>query len=40
MLSSISLDREGLIEHIKGDVKKELPEYEIIVALDSDISDQ
>jgi cation diffusion facilitator family transporter len=33
-------DREGLIEHIKGDVKKELPEYEIIVALDSDISDQ
>lgn len=33
-------NREGLIEHIKGDVKKELPEYEIIVALDSDISDQ
>ena len=33
-------DREGLIEHIKGDVKKELPEYEIFVALDSDISDQ
>lgn len=33
-------NREGLIDHIKGDVKKELPEYEIIVALDSDISDQ
>lgn len=33
-------NREGLIEHIKGDVKKGLPEYEIIVALDSDISDQ
>lgn len=33
-------NRKGLIEHIKGDVKKELPEYEIIVALDSDISDQ
>lgn len=33
-------NRQGLIDHIKGDVKKELPEYEIIVALDSDISDQ
>lgn len=33
-------DREGLIEHIKGDVKKALPEYDIVVAIDSDISDQ
>ena len=33
-------DREGLIEHIKGDVKKVLPEYDIVVAIDSDISDQ
>ena len=32
-------DREGLIAHIIGDVKKVLPEYEVIVAIDSDISD-
>jgi cation diffusion facilitator family transporter len=33
-------DREGLIEHIIGDVKKVLPEYDVVVAIDSDISDQ
>ena len=33
-------DREGLFEHIKEDVRKVLPEYDVIVALDSDISDQ
>ena len=33
-------DREGLIAHIKNDVKNVLPEYELIVAIDSDISDQ
>ena len=33
-------DREGLIDHIKGDVKNVLPEYDIVVAIDSDISDQ
>ena len=33
-------DREGLIAHIKDDVKKVLPEYELHVAIDSDISDQ
>ena len=32
-------DREGLVEHIKNDVKNALPEYEIFVAVDSDISD-
>lgn len=32
-------DREGLFEHIKEDVRKVLPEYDVIVALDSDISD-
>ena len=32
-------DREGLIAHIKNDVKNVLPEYEIFVAVDSDISD-
>lgn len=32
-------DREGLIAHIKNDVKNALPEYEILVAVDSDISD-
>ena len=33
-------DREGLFEHIKEDVRKVLPEYDVIVTLDSDISDQ
>ena len=33
-------DREGLVRHIIGDVKKVLPEYDIFVAIDSDISDQ
>ncbi|MCR4703489.1 MAG: cation diffusion facilitator family transporter [Saccharofermentans sp.] len=33
-------DREGLIAHIIGDVKTVLPEYEVSVAIDSDISDQ
>ena len=33
-------DREGLIAHIIGDVKNVLPEYDVIVSLDSDISDQ
>ena len=33
-------DREGLIDHIRNDVKEILPDYEIIVAVDSDISDQ
>lgn len=33
-------DREGLVRHIVGDVKKALPEYDIFVAIDSDISDQ
>ena len=33
-------DREGLFEHIKEDVRKVLPDYEVDVALDSDISDQ
>jgi len=32
-------DREGLVAHIKNDVKNALPEYEIFVAVDSDISD-
>ena len=32
-------DREGLVEHIIGDVKEALPEYEVQVAIDSDISD-
>ncbi|WP_034451542.1 cation diffusion facilitator family transporter [Butyrivibrio sp. AE2032] len=33
-------DREGLIAHIIGDVKEALPEYDVVVAIDSDISDQ
>ena len=33
-------DREGLIAHIIGDVKNVLPEYDIAVSIDSDISDQ
>lgn len=33
-------DREGLIAHIKNDVKNVLPEYDLQVAVDSDISDQ
>jgi cation diffusion facilitator family transporter len=33
-------DREGLIAHIVGDVKKALPGYDVVVAIDSDISDQ
>ena len=33
-------DREGLMNHIIGDVKNALPGYEVVVALDSDISDQ
>ena len=33
-------DREGLLKHIVGDVKNALPEYEVVVAMDSDISDQ
>ena len=33
-------DREDLIAHIKNDVKNVLPEYELVVAIDSDISDQ
>ena len=33
-------DREGLMKHIIGDVKNALPGYEVIVAMDSDISDQ
>jgi divalent metal cation (Fe/Co/Zn/Cd) transporter len=33
-------DRAGLVAHITDDVKNALPEYEIVVALDSDISDQ
>lgn len=33
-------DREGLIAHIKEDVKNVLPEYDLQVAIDSDISDQ
>lgn len=32
-------DREGLINHIINDVKTLLPEYEVAVAIDSDISD-
>lgn len=32
-------DREGLINHIINDVKTVLPEYEVAVAIDSDISD-
>ena len=30
-------DREGLMKHIIGDVKNALPEYEVVVAMDSDI---
>ena len=33
-------DREGLIAHIVGDVKKAIPGYDVVVAIDSDISDQ
>ena len=33
-------DREGLVEPIKGDVKNILPEFDLVVAIDSDISDQ
>ena len=33
-------DREGLVAHIISDVKEVLPEYEVVVAIDSDISDQ
>lgn len=33
-------DREGLMKHIIGDVKNALPGYEVVVAMDSDISDQ
>ncbi len=33
-------DREGLIAHIIGDVKNVLPEYDVAVSIDSDISDQ
>lgn len=33
-------DRAGLVAHITDDVKNALPEYEVAVALDSDISDQ
>ncbi len=33
-------DREGLIAHIVGDVKKVLPGYDVVVTIDSDISDQ
>ena len=33
-------DREGLVNHIIKDVKEALPEYDVIVATDSDISDQ
>ena len=33
-------DRDGLIRHIVGDVKKALPEYDVFVEVDSDISDQ
>ena len=33
-------DREGLIAHIIGDVKTVLPDYDVVVAIDSDISDQ
>ena len=33
-------DREGLVKHIIGDVKNALPEYDVRVAVDSDISDQ
>ena len=33
-------DREGLVKHIIKDVKEALPEYDVIVATDSDISDQ
>ena len=33
-------DREGLIAHIIGDVKNALPGYDVVVAADSDISDQ
>jgi divalent metal cation (Fe/Co/Zn/Cd) transporter len=33
-------DREGLIAHIIGDVKNALPGYDVVVAIDSDISDQ
>ena len=32
-------DREGLIAHIIGDIKNALPEYDVQVAIDSDISD-
>ena len=33
-------DREGLVKHIIEDVKEALPEYDVRVAVDSDISDQ
>lgn len=33
-------DREGLVNHIIEDVKNVLPEYDVRVAVDSDISDQ
>jgi len=33
-------DREGLVSHIIEDVKTVLPDYEVVVAIDSDISDQ
>ena len=33
-------DREGLIEHIVGDVKEALPGYDVQVTIDNDISDQ
>ena len=32
-------DREGLVAHIINDVKTVLPGYEVVVAIDSDISD-
>ena len=33
-------DREALFEHIREDVKKAVPGYEVVMTLDSDISDQ
>ena len=33
-------DREGLIAHIVGDVKNAMPGYDVVVTIDSDISDQ
>lgn len=33
-------DREGLVAHIIGDVKNALPGYDVVVTIDSDISDQ